>query len=41
MGGDMSYQDALQARLNLCNPSKQRVEKFKRTHPPRLTDGIE
>ncbi|XP_071850232.1 phosphoserine phosphatase-like isoform X2 [Apostichopus japonicus] len=41
MDGNMSYQEALQARLDLCKPSKQLVDKFKRSHPPRLTNDIE
>jgi len=40
MGGDMSFRKALQARLNLIQPSRERVEQFVINHPSQLTDGI-
>jgi len=40
MGGNMSFRTALQARLNLIQPTRQRVEQFLHDHPSQLTDGI-
>ncbi|CAF0796283.1 unnamed protein product [Rotaria sordida] len=40
MGGNMSFRKALQARLNLIQPTCQRLEQFLINHPPQLTDGI-
>jgi len=40
MGGNMSFRTALQARLNLIQPTRQRVEQFLVNHPSELTDGI-
>jgi phosphoserine phosphatase len=40
MGGNMSFRTALQARLNLIQPTRQRVEQFLVNSPSQLTDGI-
>jgi len=40
MGGNMSFRTALQARLNLIQPTHQRLEQFLQNHPSQLTDGI-
>jgi phosphoserine phosphatase len=40
MGGNMSFRTALQARLNLIQPTRQRLEQFLINHPSQLTDGI-
>jgi phosphoserine phosphatase len=40
MGGTMSFRTALQARLNLIKPTRQRLEQFLVNHPSQLTDGI-
>jgi len=40
MGGNMSFRTALQARLNLIQPTHQRLEQFLLNHPSKLTDGI-
>jgi len=40
MGGNMSFRTALQTRLNLIQPTRQRLEQFLLNHPSQLTDGI-
>ncbi|CAF1385353.1 unnamed protein product [Rotaria sp. Silwood1] len=40
MGGNMSFRKALQTRLNLIQPTCQRLEQFLINHPSQLTDGI-
>lgn len=40
MGGNMSFRTALQARLNLIQPTRQRMEQFLLDFPSRLTDGV-
>jgi len=40
MGGNMSFRTALQARLNLIQITRQRLEQFLINHPLQLTDGI-
>ena len=40
MGGTMSFRTALQARLNIIKPTRQRLEQFLVSHPSQLTDGI-
>ncbi|CAF1204033.1 unnamed protein product [Rotaria sordida] len=40
MGGNMSFRKALQTRLNLIQPTQQRLEEFLINHPSQLTDGI-
>lgn len=40
MGGSMLFQDALANRLNVMNPSKQKVEQFLIDHPHVLSEGI-
>ena len=40
MGGNMSFRTALQARLNLIQPTRQRLEQFLLRHPSQFTDGI-
>jgi len=40
MGGTMSFRTALQARLNLIQPTRQQLEQFLLNHPSQLTNGI-
>ena len=40
MGGNMSFRTALQARLNLIQPTQQCLENFLLTNPSQLTNGI-
>ena len=40
MGGNMSFRTALQARLNLIQPTRARLELFLVNHPSQLTPGI-
>lgn len=40
MGGTMSFQEALHARLELMNVSQATVQAFLTDHPPRLSPGI-
>jgi phosphoserine phosphatase len=40
MEGGMKFQDALQARLSLLQPSQLQIESCLRDHPFQLTDGI-
>jgi phosphoserine phosphatase len=40
MGGQVLFQDALAARLDLIRPSKDDVKDFLLTKPPKLTDGV-
>ena len=40
MGGNMSFRTALQARLNLIQPSREILEQFLLHHPSQLTGGI-
>ena len=40
MGGSVLFQDALAARLNVMNPSRQSVERFLKDHPHMLSEGI-
>lgn len=39
MGGTMSFQEALHARLELMNVSRATVQAFLTDHPPRLSPG--
>jgi phosphoserine phosphatase len=41
MNGGLSFRDALTARLNLIQPSRQKLEAFLKQNPPRLTTGIQ
>ncbi|CAF1077868.1 unnamed protein product [Didymodactylos carnosus] len=40
MGGNMSFRHALKLRLNVIQPTSQRLSEFLLKHPPQLTDGI-
>ncbi|XP_023013779.1 phosphoserine phosphatase [Leptinotarsa decemlineata] len=40
MTGNMTFQDALNLRLNIINPSLNQVKEFISTKPPTLTPGI-
>ncbi|CAF2106150.1 unnamed protein product [Rotaria magnacalcarata] len=40
MGGNMSFRQALQTRLNLIQPTSERLEQFLENYPSQLTDGI-
>lgn len=40
MGGQVLFQDALQERLQLIQPSIQDIERLLAAHPPRLTPGV-
>ena len=39
MGGTMTFQEALDARLSLMGVSQKQVESFLADHPPRLSKG--
>lgn len=41
MGGQVLFQDALAARLELIKPSKADVEACLKNHPLRLTKGVQ
>jgi len=41
MNGGLSFREALSARLNLIQPSRQKLEAFLKQTPPRLTPGIQ
>lgn len=40
MGGTTKFEDALAARLDLMQPSRQAVADFIAAHPPRLSPGV-
>jgi len=40
MNGGLSFRDALTARLNLIQPSRQTLEAYLKSRPPRFTPGI-
>lgn len=40
MGGGVPFQDALKARLDLMNPSRDQVAAFLAANPPKLSPGI-
>lgn len=40
MSGQVLFQDALQERLQLIQPSRQDIERLLAAHPPRLTPGV-
>ncbi|XP_030747197.1 phosphoserine phosphatase [Sitophilus oryzae] len=40
MGGSMTFQESLQLRLNIIQPSLSQVKDFIRSQPPTLTPGI-
>jgi len=39
MSGSVSFQDALQQRLSVINPTKKAIARFKREHPAELSPG--
>lgn len=39
MGGKVLFQDALRQRLNIMQPSLQKVQEFLVAHPPRISKG--
>lgn len=41
MGGNVPFQDALSARLELMTPSRDSVDGFLKANPPRLSKGID
>jgi len=41
MNGGLSFREALNARLNLIQPSRQKLEAFLKLRPPRFTPGIQ
>jgi phosphoserine phosphatase len=41
MNGDMTFREALTERLAIIKPHRQTLDRFLRTHPCRLTPGIE
>lgn len=41
MGGGIPFQDALKARLDIMNPSRQDVDTFLSNNPPSLSPGID
>lgn len=40
MGGSMTFQDALNIRLNIIRPSQKDVANFLKLHPSTLSDGV-
>jgi phosphoserine phosphatase len=40
MGGKVLFQDALRQRLDIMQPSQQKVEEFLAAHPPRISKGV-
>jgi len=40
MGGKVLFQDSLNARLQIINPSHQVMIDFIKNHPPKLTSGV-
>jgi phosphoserine phosphatase len=40
MGGGVPFQEALKARLDLMNPSREQVAAFLAANPPKLSPGI-
>ena len=40
MGGNVLFQDALRARLDLIRPSRALIDQTLRRHPPRLNPGV-
>ncbi|XP_077996207.1 phosphoserine phosphatase-like [Glandiceps talaboti] len=41
MDGTISYRETLSARLQIIQPSRQQMEEFVKTHPPRFTTGVQ
>ncbi|XP_076821957.1 phosphoserine phosphatase-like [Clavelina lepadiformis] len=41
MGGSVSFQESLKARLGILNPTAQKMKSFIETHKPQLTPGVE
>ena len=41
MGGQMSYKETLEARLNLIKPSTATMEKFIKETPIKFTKGVQ
>ncbi|XP_072163280.1 phosphoserine phosphatase-like [Diadema setosum] len=41
MGGQMSYKETLEARLDLIKPSRDTMDRFNKENPPRFTKGVE
>jgi 2-hydroxy-3-keto-5-methylthiopentenyl-1-phosphate phosphatase len=41
MSGGVSFQDALQQRLEVIKPTKKDIARFKREHPAKLSKGTE
>lgn len=39
MGGVVTFQESLAARLGIMSPSAQIVEEFLSSHPPRISPG--
>jgi phosphoserine phosphatase len=40
MGGDVKFEVALEARLNLISPSRKAIDDCLAVHPPVLTPGV-
>eukprot|EP01060_Flectonema_neradi_P032375 TRINITY_DN5138_c6_g1_i1.p1 TRINITY_DN5138_c6_g1~~TRINITY_DN5138_c6_g1_i1.p1 ORF type:complete len:236 (+),score=42.27 TRINITY_DN5138_c6_g1_i1:77-784(+) len=40
MGGGVSFEDALSARLKIMNPNKDQLDEFIEKNPPKLSPGI-
>ena len=40
MGGSVSFRDALEARLQVMQPTKEAVETYVMENPPKLSPGI-
>jgi len=41
MGGQVLFEDALKARLDLIKPSRQDIASCLKQHPPRLTKDVD
>lgn len=39
MGGNVLFEDALRARLDIMKPSRKHLQEFEQ-HPPTLTPGV-
>lgn len=40
MGGNVSFREALEERLKIVQPTRQKVSDFISQHPPQFTPGI-
>lgn len=40
MGGGVSFREALEARLQIVKPSRQKLEEFIQQHPPQFSPNV-